>query len=242
MSDTTHLGLPFLEAAQAQKHVTVNEALRRLDALVQLAVKSRVLATPPSTPTEGDRYIVASGASGAWVGAEGSIASWTDSAWIFFTPDKGWRAWDENAGAFVFYNGASWAVEPGGGGGGVAGLTSAHGAETAFGILEADHVIVSGATNDTSFMIPDRAIVLGVTGRVVTAITGATSWNVGVAEDASRYATGIGVGAGSTLIGPSGPVTYWSPTALRLTASGGNFAGGKVRLAIHYLMLAAPDN
>ncbi len=240
MSDTTHLGLPFLEAAQAQKHVTVNEALRRLDALVQLAVKSRVLAAPPSMPAEGDRYIVAGSASGAWAGAEGSIASWTDGAWIFFTPGNGWRAWDESAGAFVFYNGAGWAAEPGGSGGDVAGLTSAHDAETAFGILEADHMIVSGTANDTSFMIPDRAIVLGVTGRVVTAITGATSWNVGVAADASRYATGIGVEAGSTLLGPSGPVTYWSPTPLRLTAAGGNFVGGKVRLAIHYLMLTWP--
>ena len=39
MPDTsTHLLLPYLLAAQAQKHVTVNEALRLLDGLVQLAV------------------------------------------------------------------------------------------------------------------------------------------------------------------------------------------------------------
>lgn len=237
MSDTTHLGLPFLEAAQAQKHVTVNEALRRLDALVQLSVKSRALAAPPSSPLEGDRYIVAADADGAWAGAGDHVASWTDGAWIFFRPDTGWRAWDESAGAFVFHDGEGWAAEPGGG---VAGLTGAHGAATAFGILEADHTITAGATNDTSFVIPDRAIVLGVTGRVLEAIAGPTSWNVGVAADASRYATGIGVGAGSTLVGPSGPVTYWSPTALRLTAVGGNFTGGEVRLAIHYLMLTGP--
>ena len=34
---STHLLLPYLLAAQAQKHVTVNEALRLLDGLVQLA-------------------------------------------------------------------------------------------------------------------------------------------------------------------------------------------------------------
>lgn len=242
MSDTTHLGLPFLEAAQAQKHVTVNEALRRLDALLQLSVKSTVLAAPPSSPVEGERYIVAATASGPWTGAEGSIASWTDGAWIFFAPGKGWRAWDENAGAFIFFDGTSWAGEPGGSSGDAGLVTSTHGAETAFSILEAEHVIGSGASNDTSFMIPDRAIVLGVTGRVMTAITGASSWNVGVAADASRYATGIGVAAGSTLIGPSGPVTYWSPTALRLTAAGGSFTGGKVRLAVHYLRLEEPDS
>lgn len=34
MTDTTNLALPYLEAAQAQKHVTHNEALTTLDAIV----------------------------------------------------------------------------------------------------------------------------------------------------------------------------------------------------------------
>lgn len=237
MSDTTHLGLPYLEAAQAQKHVTVNEALRRLDAAVHLAVKSRGIAAAPSSPAEGDRYVVASGASGAWAGAEGKVAAWADGAWMFLTPRKGWRAWDEEAGAFIFWSGAGWTAEPGGG----SGATSPHGAATNLGIIEADHTITPGATNDTAFSIPDRAIVLGVTGRVLTAITGATSWNVGVAADGGRYGTGIGVGAGSTVIGPSGPTTYWSPTPLRLTSMGGHFTGGMVRLALHYLTLIGPE-
>jgi len=55
MTDTPHLGLPTLAAAQAQKHVTHNEALHRLDALVMLAVADRDLAAPPAAPAEGDR-------------------------------------------------------------------------------------------------------------------------------------------------------------------------------------------
>ena len=55
----THL-LPYLLAAQAQKHVTHNEALRLLDGLVQLAVLDRDLTAPPGAPADGDRYIVAS--------------------------------------------------------------------------------------------------------------------------------------------------------------------------------------
>ncbi len=66
--NSTNLTLPYLEAAQAQKHVTVNEALRLLDGLVQLAVLDRYLTTPPASPADGDRYIVASGAVGAWSG------------------------------------------------------------------------------------------------------------------------------------------------------------------------------
>ena len=69
MPDTsTHLLLPYLLAAQAQKHVTHNEALRLLDGLVQLAVLDRHLTAPPASPADGDRYIVASGAVGAWSG------------------------------------------------------------------------------------------------------------------------------------------------------------------------------
>lgn len=80
-------------------------------------------------------------------------------------------------------------------------------------------------------------------GRVLTAITGATSWNLGVAADATRYGNGIGVAKGSTVIGPSGtPVTYWATTPLKISSAGGAFAGGRVRLAIHYIALTGPDN
>ena len=55
MPDTHSLKLPLLVAEQAQKHVTHNEALRALDAMVQLAVKDRDLATPPGAPSDGYR-------------------------------------------------------------------------------------------------------------------------------------------------------------------------------------------
>ena len=58
MDDTANLKLPFIMAAQAQKHVTHNEALRILDAVVQLSVINRDLATPPASPTNGQRYII----------------------------------------------------------------------------------------------------------------------------------------------------------------------------------------
>lgn len=47
MSQSPNLALPYLAAGQAQKHVTVNEALRLLDALVQAAVESAALSAPP---------------------------------------------------------------------------------------------------------------------------------------------------------------------------------------------------
>src|SRR5690606_19937436 len=110
MSDSFHLGLPFVEAAQAQKHVTVNEALRRLDALLHLSVVSRTIAVPPGEPEEGARYIVAADAEGAWEGHEGDVAALIDGAWVFFAPKAGWRAYDETAGALLIHVGEGWGL------------------------------------------------------------------------------------------------------------------------------------
>lgn len=70
MSDdqSARLGLPYLAAAQMQKHVTLNEALTRLDALVQTAVVSRTTTAQPGTPTDGGLWILPDGATGRGLG------------------------------------------------------------------------------------------------------------------------------------------------------------------------------
>ena len=109
MSDTTaNLALPYILAAQAQKHVTHNEALRILDGLVQLSVLDRVLAAPPGSPADGDRYIVGSGATGDWAGWDGDIALWVDGAWFRLPPKPGWRAWVESEQTLWVYVGSAW--------------------------------------------------------------------------------------------------------------------------------------
>jgi hypothetical protein len=109
MSDaTTHLLLPYILAAQAQKHVTHNEALRILDGLVQLSVLDRDLTAPPGSPADGDRYIVGSGATGDWAGWNLNVALWTDGAWLRLPPRTGWRAWVQDEGLLLVYDGSSW--------------------------------------------------------------------------------------------------------------------------------------
>ena len=96
MSDaTTNLLLPYLLASQAQKHVTLNESLRLLDGLVHLSVRGTERTEPPSDPADGDRFLVASGASGEWSGWDGSIAYWVDGVWLRLAPRPGWRVWIE---------------------------------------------------------------------------------------------------------------------------------------------------
>lgn len=106
------LGLPYLLPSQAQKHVTHNEALALLDAVVQLVVAASDLATPPVSPVDGDRYIVAPGGTSAWQGHDGHIAVWRDSGWHFAQPLAGWQAHDLGSGNTLRFDGSGWVVPP----------------------------------------------------------------------------------------------------------------------------------
>ncbi len=109
MSDiTTHLLLPYILASQAQKHVTHNEALRLLDAMVQLSVLDHTRTVPPASPTDGDRHIVASGATGLWAGWDLNVAFWVDGIWMRLVPRPGWLAWIAAEQMFLVWNGSTW--------------------------------------------------------------------------------------------------------------------------------------
>lgn len=86
MDETPNLKLPYILPSQAQKHVTHNEALRLLDAIVNLSVKSRTTTGAPVAPAAGDRYIVASPATGTGSGKNGMVASFIDDGWFFIQP------------------------------------------------------------------------------------------------------------------------------------------------------------
>jgi hypothetical protein len=108
MTDTANLGLPCIEGSQAQKHVTHNDALRILDTLVQLAVLDRDLSAPPSSPTEGQRWIVKTAGTGAWSGHNNAIAAWQDGSWQFSVPQTGWIAFVADEGTLLAWNGTAW--------------------------------------------------------------------------------------------------------------------------------------
>ena len=109
MSDTPRLSLPLIEAAQAQKHVTHNEALVSLDALVNLHLLDRDLSEPAGGETDGDAYLVASPAAGAWAGEEGHIAYLIDGGWRFYAPFDGLVAYVADEMALIVHAGGAWA-------------------------------------------------------------------------------------------------------------------------------------
>ena len=117
MDTSSNLNLPYIAAAQAQKHVTHNEAVRALDAIVQLMVLDKDLSSPPGSPTDGARYVVAASPTGAWAGQAGKIAAYQDAAWAFYAPREGWLAWVGDEDKLYVWNGSAWAEFAGGGGG-----------------------------------------------------------------------------------------------------------------------------
>ena len=105
---TTILSLPFILPSQAQKHVTHNEALQRLDKIVQLVVINRSLTAPPAVATLGDRYIIAPGPTGAWALQGRRVAYYNGSAWEFVIAAYGWTAFIQAENAIAFFDGTDW--------------------------------------------------------------------------------------------------------------------------------------
>ncbi|MDO5606109.1 MAG: DUF2793 domain-containing protein [Paracoccus sp. (in: a-proteobacteria)] len=243
---TAHLALPFLMAAQAQKHVTHNEALRLLDGIVQLSVLDRDLTDPPASPAEGDRYIPAPGATGAWTGWDGSIAYWIDGTWMRLIPAPGWIAWVADEAQVIVWTGSAWVpmVEAMGFVAQSASVTVARGPNgSGTGMAVAEELLagLSGASRTSTIVIPNRAIVLGVSCRTVTRITGAASFDCGIAGEASKFGGSLGIAAGSVNTGTVGPQAFYADTPIILSANGGSFTAGAVRIAIHYLTCSPSD-
>lgn len=104
----------------------------------------------------------------------------------------------------------------------------------------------SGASQTWSGAFPAGSIRLGVSGRVTTAVTGATSMDVGDGTDVDRYDAALAIGAGSTFTPADGTATplEWLAAAgdVVVTANGSNFTGGAIRLVSYYLQLTAPTS
>lgn len=233
MDETNQLSLPLLRASQAQKHVTMNEALARLDGLVPMVLASRSVTVPPPA-TDGTCHAVPEGAVNDWAGHAGEVAVRVNEGWTFATPARGWRGFLLDEGVAVLHDGTGWRA-------GAVTLTP-HGAGMGLAVAELLHEVTAGATSLTLPLIPPGAILFGVTARVTEAITGgATGWQLGNPGAPDRFGSGLGVAQGSWARGVlSAPMGVYEPLPLLLTATGGVFGGGRVRIAAHFAELALP--
>ena len=109
MSDhSPRLDLPYILPSQAQKHVTHNEALQRLDALVHLTLQATEAEAPPSDPGAGEIHALGAAPSGAWDGQAGQLALWDGSGWQFLSPQDGWHGFVRSTGQMVVFDAGVW--------------------------------------------------------------------------------------------------------------------------------------
>ncbi|HTT97776.1 MAG TPA: DUF2793 domain-containing protein [Rhizomicrobium sp.] len=107
-STTPRSGMPLLAAAQAQKHVTHNEALLQLDALGCARILDRDLTAPPPSPSDGDTYLIKATATGDWTGQDGRIAFALDGGWRFYAPFAGLMAYVVDEAKPIVFDGMVW--------------------------------------------------------------------------------------------------------------------------------------
>ena len=208
MSDkSTNLQLPFILNAQAQKHVTHNEAIINLDILTQLSIDDKDLSTPPPTPQEGSAYIIASSATDEWTGKEGQIAAWQDGAWWFYQPVEGWVAWLKDEDLQYVFDGTSWqSIANSGGGsttlnpadGDMIGINATADAVNRLS-LNSDATLFNHDGSDHQLkinksLVADNASVLfqtGFSGRAEFGLTGDDDFHMKVSPDGTNFHEGI---------------------------------------------------
>ena len=109
MTETSaRFALPFILPGQAQKEAFHNEALALIDAALHSCVAGDPTDELPAAPAIGESWIVGSGATEAWAGKAGNIATWSAGGWRFTAPVPGMTVWNINAGYRVHWTGAAW--------------------------------------------------------------------------------------------------------------------------------------
>lgn len=91
---------------------------RGLDALVMPHVKSATVTAQPASPTNGDTYIIPTGATGAgWSANIGKLARYSSAitAWEYYTPKKGWWTYVEDTNSEYIHDGTNFKFNRGGG-------------------------------------------------------------------------------------------------------------------------------
>ena len=108
MTDTPRLALPLLEPGQAQKEMTHNEALARLDLLVHGRLVAFGVDLPPASPAPGECWVIGDAPAGVWSGHAHAVAGWTAGGWRFVAPQEGMRLWMGAETGFALFRGGAW--------------------------------------------------------------------------------------------------------------------------------------
>jgi hypothetical protein len=230
MDDTARLALPFIMPGQALKHITHNEALNRLDALVQPVVEAMTVAVPPTSPLAGEAWIVPAGASGAWAGHAAEIAAWQDGAWSFLDPAEGWQVFDRATDTLRIFDGAAWVAVAGAGLPqlGINATADANnrlavgGAATLLTHAGAGHQlkINKAAAGDTASLLFQS----NWSGRAEMGLMGDGNWRIKVSPDGAAWSEPIAIEAATSAVTVGGDLRPAADNAQSLGRSGARWS------------------
>ena len=230
------LALPFILPAQAQKHVTHNEALMRLDLVTQLTVMAFGATQPASLPAEGEIWALGPGASGAWAGRDGDLAAWIGDSWQFITPAPGWRA--ASGGDLRIWTGSAWTALAAANLENVPGLGVNTGFDTTNRLsVSALATLLSHEGADHQLKINkatpgDMASLLfqtGWSGRAEMGLTGSDDFAVKVSADGTLWHDGLSAARSSGMFSlPNGLAVSGQITGTAVTQSANDLAPGRI--------------
>ena len=226
MATSPLLGLPFILPNQAQKHVSFNEAIGRLDLLVQARILSREVQDQPDMPIAGDAYILPDDAAGAtWQGRGAGQLAYFDEGkgWSFQVPGDGFRVWDQARGELLVFANGTWQAVTGSQGGDSAGVFEALGINT--GIDPSNRLSVKSETvrlsyddavegsgdvrvlvnKDASSDVGSVLFQTNNTGHAEIGLSGNNHFSIRTSSDGSNFATHMSVdhATGTVTAGPS---------------------------------------
>lgn len=104
---TQNLNITKLVSSQSQKEVTINEALIKVDAILNIGAVDRAVDTPPTSPSDGDLYIIGSSPTGDWATHAEEIGYYQQQ-WNFITPNEGMRIWVNDEDRLYVFDGTNW--------------------------------------------------------------------------------------------------------------------------------------
>lgn len=228
------LALPMIQPAQAQKHVTHNAALTRLDTLTQLVLEGVDAQTPPSGATEGETWALGPLPTGDWDGHSGQIAAFQNTGWTFIPPQDGWRAWDKQTADFRVYTGGTWSAVTSGGTPTLQNLTGVGIGSTSDAVnrlsVSADATLLNNAGTGHQLKInksstSDTASLLFQTnwsGRAEMGTSGSDDFSIKVSADGTSFTSGLTLKADSGIAevqAVSGPGLFVADDAAVLVAA-----------------------
>jgi Protein of unknown function (DUF2793) len=113
VTETSRHKLPLLAISQAQKEITHNEALVRIDALLHPVVEAELSTPPVSTEADiGTSWLVGASPSSEWAGKSGQLAIWVDGGWRFCGAFDGMRIRSQSDGLDRVYGDGIWHLAP----------------------------------------------------------------------------------------------------------------------------------